>query len=91
MRVLKIGKDLTAVEIDIDEEDLMDDERIWDTTDLDSSHDIWFDDEGMSDPGVVYATIGDKKVPLPAYVIGVAGERPVDATIGIDELMRLIS
>ncbi len=91
MRVLKIEKDLTAVEIDLDEEDLMDDERIWDTTDLDSSHDIWFDDEGMSDPGVVYATIGDKRVPLPAYIIGNEGEKSVDATIGLDELLTLIS
>lgn len=91
MRVLKIEKDLTAVEIDLDEEDLMDENIIWDTTDLNASHDIWFNDEGMSDPGVVYAMIGDKKVPLPAYVIGIAGEKSVDATIGLDELKELIS
>lgn len=91
MRVLRVDRDLTVAELDQTVEEWMSKDITWDATDLDPHHDIFFDDEGMFRAGSVVARIGDKRVPLPAIVAGSKGENTVDATIGVEELQRLVT
>lgn len=90
MRGLRIdGGGIAEVHGDLEE--LLDERIEWDAFDLGGGHDVWVHDQGLFEPGVLLATIGDRAhVPLPALVLGLDGERTVGATIGIDDLARLV-
>ena len=91
MRILVIHRDMRIEEIDADESEWMGDLE-WDAVRIDEAHDAYVHDHGLSEPGVVFADIGDNRhVPLPAYVTGFDGERMASATITADGLRRLIT
>jgi hypothetical protein len=75
-------------ELDADESEILRDDIEWTCLHLDAKHDIWVDDDALSTPGGVFvARVGQHgRVPLPAIVLGVDGERSVDATIDENEL-----
>lgn len=91
MRVLRVNRDLTIEELDLDPEDWME-EHDWDAERVEAGHDAWVRDDALSAPGLVVANIGDKaRIPLPAYITGHSGENIAPATIGIDELRLLVT
>ena len=91
MKALRIDQH-GVTEVEADEQDILSPEITWDTLDLDSTHDIWCDDEGLFAPEAFMASIGKhRRVPLPAYLLGVSGERAVDATISADELQSMVT
>lgn len=59
----------------------------WDCFRLNDDHVVWVLDDGLFRPNVVLATFGDRpNIPLPAYILGLEGERTVGATMSIDDL-----
>lgn len=64
----------------------------WDCVRLENGHDAWVRDDALFQPGLALATFGERaNVPLPAYVLGVDGERTVAATISLDDLSAQVS
>lgn len=64
----------------------------WDCVRLGDGHVAWVRDDALFQPDVSVATIGEgRDVPLPAYVLGVHGERTVAATMSLDSLSGRIS
>lgn len=91
MRTLRINRDKTIDEIDADPDEWMDDHD-WDAARLDDvRHDVWVHDEGLFEPGVVVATIGDRtNLPLPAWITGYDGDEMAAATLTVDELRGML-
>lgn len=82
MKVIKIERDGSVIDQDVDVE-FFDDE---DTTFAeiaygDNRHAIYYDDDAMSDPGMVRAIVAGIEIPLPAWIVGIAGEDLVDAKL----------
>lgn len=91
MRVLRVNRDLTIDELDMDPDDWMEDHE-WDVADVDAAHHAWVHDGALFEPGLVVANIGDApRTPLPAYVAGHSGEDLAPATMTVDELRLLIT
>ena len=91
MRVLRIERDLTITEHEMETEDWMTSDISWDAKEIGVGHDVWVDDEGLFSPISTIATVGGQKVPLPAYVLGCNGERTVGATMSIRALQAMIA
>lgn len=91
MKAFKIGTDgITEVEIDVG--GMMADQITWDTIELDPGHDLLVDDDGLRRPALTTAKVGSRPhLPLPVFVVGVQGERNVDATITLAEITQLVS
>lgn len=72
----------------------MNPENIWggeySMINLDEHHDIVASEEALQDPAAVYLMIDEHIVPAPAWVVGVDGEKVVDARIKRNKLQRLI-
>ncbi len=63
----------------------------WGALELDDTHDIWHDDEGLFKPTCMVATIGShRRVPLPVHIMGHEGERSTSATKSVAELATLV-
>lgn len=89
MKTYRINKDMTVDEIDVPVARWMTADIVWAIHAFDEVNDIYYDDEGIYDPDVITASIGrHARVPLPAYVVGSAGEHIAEPTIPI-ELVRL--
>lgn len=64
----------------------------WDCVRLDGGHDAWVRDDALLQPQLSVATFGDcPNVPLPAYVMGVDGERTVTATMSLGQVEALVT
>lgn len=90
MRILRIDPDLDIVEMEAELSEWMTDDVIWDAAMIGEGHAGWVSDTGMYDAGGTYAIVSGQRLPLPAYIAGVDGERTVSATMTIDELKALI-
>lgn len=89
MKAYRINKDLTVDEIDVPVESWKTRDIVWAMLGFDEINDIWYNDEGLFDPGVITASIGrHPRVPLPAYILGSDGEDYAEPTIPVD-LVRL--
>lgn len=89
MRTLRIDVD-GITELDLDEDGIRTPDRSWDCVALDDGHDIWVDDSGLfRSPGRV-AAFGDRRIPIPGFVLGAKGENSVAATIGIERVRELV-
>jgi hypothetical protein len=90
MKVLRVDRH-GVTEVEADEQDILSPEITWDTLTFDGAHDIWCDDEGLFVPEAFMASIGKhRRVPLPAYLIGVSGERAVVTSMSADELQFMV-
>lgn len=86
MRALRVDVDGIA-EVEVPEDFLELSDFDWDCIGLDNGHDAWVRDDALFRPRVNVARIGARsRVPLPAYVLGVDGERTVGATMALDDL-----
>ena len=90
MRILRIDDDLTVAEMDVEKDDWMTKDVDWDMIRIDERHDAWVDDAGMLRVGAKYGVVAGQRIPLPAFVAGVDGERTVGATIEVDALRAMI-
>lgn len=91
MRTLRIDRDLSITEIDVPPSEWMGDND-WDAERVNDTHYAWVLDDGLFQPGLVVANIGNaKKMPLPAYVTGFKGEVKTDAMISVEELKTIIT
>lgn len=89
MRTLKIDVD-GITELDLEEDEIHTPDTTWDCVELDDGHDIWVDDFGLfRSPGRV-AALGDRRIPMPGYVLGAQGENSVAATIDIERVRELV-
>jgi hypothetical protein len=90
MRILKIHVDKTITEHDLETDQWMSEEISWDCCNVDSEHDIWFDDNSIENPNSTHCFIKTHHIPLPAYVTGFSEETTIGAKMSVDELYRLI-
>lgn len=90
MKALRI--DQTGVtEVEGEEGDILSPQTVWGAHPLGDAHDVWYDDEGLFAPELIVADIGPlQRVPLPAYVFGVDGERSTDPAMSADELSSMV-
>ena len=89
MKAFKIDLD-GVTELDAEEHEILDPNTCWDCARLDDSHDVWVDDEGLF-TCVATVTIGNRDpLPIPAYVLGIHGERVVGATLDIETVRAMI-
>jgi len=90
MRILRIDVDMTVTEIDVEKDDWMTKDIDWDVVRIDEEHDAWVDDAGLLRADGRYGIVAGRRIPLPAYVAGVDGERTVGATIEVNALRAMI-
>lgn len=90
MKAFRIDID-GVTEIEAEQAEILAAHITWDCVDLDARHDLWVDDEGLLKPGCVTAALlGRRRFPLPAFVLGVDGERSVGAVLEIDEVRAMV-
>lgn len=91
MRAFKIDVD-GVTEVDVAADFLDTSDQIWDKFDLDPHHDVWVDDEGLLADVVELARVGpNPNTPLPAYVLGWAGERVCGASLSLEEVQAMVT
>lgn len=91
MKTIKIDETGAVEAIDWSFEDAEDDGVLYDAVSLGEDHAIYVDDEGLFRDRVVVCQVGDiPNLPLPAMIVGVAGERDVDATLTVDQVKAMI-
>lgn len=91
MRALRINRDLTIDEIETPMEDWFGEGIMFDATDIDDKHDVYFDDEGMLKADTVVVRVAGTRVPLPAFVVGYKGEDTVAAVMSVEELRAMVT
>lgn len=90
MRAFKIDLD-GVTELDAEEHEILDPDKVWDCASLDADHDVWVED-GSLFTAFATATVGGRHgLPLPAYVVGARGEDTVDATLDIETLRTMVA
>lgn len=69
------------------------DEISWTATEARTlpGNDIYYDDESISDPGEVRASVAGVEVPLPAWFVGFEADDSCSPTVSIDELRKHIA
>lgn len=91
VRAIKIDLDGAASVVRIAPRNCFDGRPI-DMVSFDDANDIVVDDEGLFNPLLVTATIGNlRRLPLPAYVVGADGEETVDTTLEVDDVRKAVS
>lgn len=76
-----------VTEIDADLADILTKDHTWDCVGFDDVHDVWVHDEGLARAGIRFANIGGRRnLPLPAYLLGVDGERSVACTLDLEDV-----
>ncbi len=93
MKVIKISRDGSVTSHEGEPNYWRDRSITWAITGFPGhpDHDIYYDDESMSDPGQVRVMIGNIELPLPAWVVGVDGEKTGPATLTIKQVESTIS
>lgn len=88
MKAIKIERDGTVTEEIGGEDFWMSEDIEWAEGDYPghSDHAVYYDDNAMSDPGMVRATIAGHEYPLPVWIVGVEGENTVDARLPLDKV-----
>lgn len=83
MIIYRINKDLSVEELEVNNsDDWMDEDITWAVLSLDGKNDIYYDDEGLLQPGCVTARIGvHNHVPLPVFIVGTEEGKDVSCTI----------
>lgn len=91
MKFIRIDR-FGVTDFEADESQVLVADITWDLLRLDASNDIWADDEAFQKPGLILATVGHhRRVPLPAYICGHAGERNADTTLSADYVRSIVS
>lgn len=90
MRAIRIDAD-GVTEIEAEECEILKADVIWDCVSLDDKHDVWIEDEGLFTTQALGTLLnGRHRLPLPAYVLGFAGERCADATIDVERVRSMV-
>jgi len=91
MKAFRIDKDLTVHEINVHPDEWQTSDIEWDARRIDPKHDVWFDDEGLFQPGLATANVGTIRVTLPAYIAGIKDGDIGPAEMTLDEAKALVS
>ncbi|MBB3349276.1 hypothetical protein [Sphingomonas sp. BK069] len=87
MVAYRIDKDLTISRVDDHRAEMKACGWAWDCLDYDDTNDVWCNDWGLTEPDLVFAWIGRaRRVPLPAYILGVDGEDSCDPHLAIEDV-----
>lgn len=90
MKAFRIDVD-GVTEVDEELAQILTKDVAWDCATFDDEHDTWVHDEGLSRKGLRFADIGARcNLPLPAYVLGVDGERSVAAKHDIETVRKRV-
>lgn len=87
MAAYLINKDFSISRIEGTTMEVLHKHWSWDYAAYDNDNDVWFNDEGLFDAGAILAWIGpNRRIPLPAYLMGTYGEASGDPKIDIDKV-----
>ena len=93
MRVIEVDSEGSVIERNGDPDYWMTPDTVWASTEYpaDEKHEIYYNDEAMSDPGQVRIKIQGVELPLPLWITGKDGEKTGEASKSIKEVERDIN
>lgn len=89
MRAIKVDVDGTVVDYEGPEDFWMVDDIDWAEGPYpgDAQHAVYYDDNALFASKQVRAKLGDIDYPLPIWIVGVAGDRTVDASLTLEKII----